>query len=176
MIDMYPKGPVADQTHATGGDPIQILQYFDADNYRSQWHPVFDNLWIQGGVRERVFFGAEPARAPTLNKVPLVKWNKRFCYVSSTHQMLPRRLHDVFGTAQSERLTGALLHTKFMSSIGQKSKEELLRRQHFENSALYAHYYEALIQNPDLWHEGACRYEGWQQLVDLGLMSMETWG
>lgn len=176
MIDMYPKGPVNDQTYTSGDDPTQLLQFFDADNYHSQWHSVFGNLWIQGGVRERMFFAQEPTRAPTLNKVPLVKWNRRFSYVSSTHQMLPGRLHDVFGTAESAVLSGALLHTKFLPSVGGKSKEELLRRQHFENSALYAHYYEALIQNPDLWHVGACRYEGWEQLVDLGLMSSETWG
>lgn len=175
MIDMYPKGLIADQTYTPGDDPIQKLTYFDGQGYRSQWHPVYGNLWIQGGVRERLFFVAEPARAPTLNKVPLVKWNRRFSYVSSTHQILPKRLHDVFADPKSEVMTGALLHTKFLPLIGEKSKEELRRQQHFENSALYVHYHEALTKNPDLWHEDACRYQGWQQLVDLGLMSMENW-
>ncbi len=175
MIDLYPKGPVADHAHAPGDDPVHALPYFDHDNHRSQWHPVYDNLWIQGGVRDRVFFKDEPGRAPTLNKTPLVKWHRRYAYVSSTHQVLPRRLHDVFGCSEDDRITGALLHTKFLNSVTPKSKEELLRRQHFENSALYVEYHEALAQNPDLWHPGACRYEGWQQLVDLRLMSKGYW-
>ena len=175
MIDLYPKGPVGDQPDQTPGDPLQQLPFFDHDNLRSVWHPVYDNLWIQGGVRDRVFFGEEPARAPTLNKTPLVKWHRRYAYVSSTHQILPRRLHDVFGGGGTERTTGALLHTKFLSGIVGKSEEELLRRQHFENSALYVKYHETLAENPDLWHPGACRYEGWRQLVDLGLMSTGGW-
>jgi len=173
MIDMYPQGAVADQTYAAGDDPIAVLGYFDHDNHRSQWHPVFDNLWIQGGVRDRVFFAADPGRAPTLNKVPLVKWDRRYTYVSATHQILPRRLHDVFAGPGAERQTGTLLHTKFLPMIADKSREELSRRQHFENSTLYTAYHTKLTQNPDLWHPDACRYQGWQKLVDLGLMSNE---
>ena len=175
MVDLYPKGAVGDQGNGPIDDPVQALQFFDHDNMRSVWHPVYDNLWIQGGVRDRVFFKYEPARAPTLNKTPLVKWHRRYAYVSSTHQILPRRLHDVFGNDDAKHATGALLHTKFLPTITTKSEEELLRRQHFENSALYVEYHEALTQNPVLWHPGACRYEGWQQLVDLGLMSKGDW-
>ncbi len=176
MIELYPRGPVGHGAYRPGTDPIQYLPYFDPDNYRSTWHPVYQNLWIQGGVRERVFFGSDPARAPTLNKTPLVKWDRRFAYVSSTHQILPRHLHDVFSTPQHDRLSGALLHTKFLDLIVEKSKEEQIRRQHFENSALYAEYHEALTKSPDLWYQGASRYESWQQLVDLGLMSKGSWG
>lgn len=175
LLDLYPKGPLQNATYAAGDDPTQTLNWFDADNYRSQIHSYYGNLWIQGGVRDRVFFRAEPQRAPTLNKTPLVKWHWRYAYVSSTHQILPRHLHDVFDFEGGSRASGVLLHTKFLPIIAAKSAEELQRKQHFENSTLYAGYHATLTENPDLWYEGSTRLEHPAQLVDLGLMSKGNW-
>ena len=154
---------------------LKVLQWFDADNYRAQVHRVFGNLWIQGGVRDRMFFGSQPERSPTLNKTPLVKWRRRFAYVTSTHQILPRRLNDVFDTGAGDRVSGVLLHTKFLPNIADKSAEELSRGQHFENSELYQPYYTALIDDPDLWAETSVKYDGASQLEALGLMTRGTW-
>ena len=175
MIDLYPKGPVAQVEYAAGSDPLSVLQWFDADNYRAKLHPVFGNLWIQGGVRDRLFFGSQPERSPTLNKTPLVKWKRGYAYVTSTHQILPRRLNDVFDQGRGDRVSGVLLHTKFLPNIGDKSLEELARSQHFENSDLYKPYYDALIQSPNLWSNSSVRYIDPQQLIDLGLMSQGKW-
>ena len=175
MLDMYPKGPVGQARHSAGQDPLKVLQWFDADNYRAQVHRVFGNLWIQGGVRDRMFFGSQPERSPTLNKTPLVKWRRRFAYVTSTHQILPRRLNDVFDTGAGDRVSGVLLHTKFLPNIADKSAEELSRGQHFENSELYQPYYTALIDDPDLWAETSVKYDGASQLEALGLMTRGTW-
>lgn len=171
MIDLYPKGPVNQSEFTRGADPLDFLQWFDAHNYRAKRHPVFGNLWIQGGVRARLFFETDPARAPTLNKTPLIKWNRRYVYVTSTHQTLPRKLDDVFSTGDRVLTSGVLLHTKFLPNVTIKSAEELTRKQHFENSVLYEPYYQRLIEVPDLWHEGSVRYEGSDQLEVLGLMT-----
>ncbi|SMX41390.1 glycosyltransferase family 2 protein [Octadecabacter ascidiaceicola] len=176
MLDMYPKGPVGQAQYETGTDPIQTVPWFDPDNYRAKLHPVFGNLWIQGGVRDRVFFGSQPERSPTLNKTPLVKWRRGYAYVTSTHQILPRRLNKVFDLGDQTNVSGVLLHTKFLPNIGEKSAEELSRAQHFENSDLYQPYYNALIDDPDLWFEGSAYYEGTAQLEALGLMTRGTWG
>ncbi len=173
MLDMYPKGSIAQATYEAGADPIAVLPWFDAQNYRERVHPIYENRWIQGGVRERIFFADAPERAPTLNKTPLVRWHWRYAYVSSTHQMLPRRLNHVFGTPA--RPTGVLLHTKFLPTICAKSAEEIHRRQHFENSDLYESYHQNLTTGPDLWAPTSCRYENWEQLVNIGLMSKGDW-
>jgi hypothetical protein len=175
MLDMYPKGPIAEARNAPTMDPLDVLAWFDAPNYREKIHPLYQNLWIQGGVRDRVFFAARPERAPTLSKVPLVRWHWRHVYVSSTHQMLPRRLNHVFDRADDRRVTGVLLHTKFLPDIMSKSQEELTRRQHFENSSHYSDYHAQLAQGPDLWSPQSQRYTGWAQLVALGLMSQGDW-
>jgi len=175
MLDMYPKGPLNQQEFTPGTDPLTVLQWFDTGNYRTQIQPRMHNLWVQGGPRERCFFQVDPARAPTLNKTPLVKWNRRFAWVNSTHALLPRHLNHVYDEPGYPRTTGILLHSKFLPEVVAKSTEEKARKQHFANSALYNNYYDRLAAGPDLWHPDAQHYEGWQQLEALGLMSRGRW-
>ncbi len=175
MLDMYPKGPLAGQDYAAGQDPMQVLPWFDGGNYVVQVQPLMRNLWIQGGVRARAFFAGEPRRAPTLNKVPLVRWDRSYAYVNSTHALLPRRLNAVFDAQGGEWLSGVLLHTKFLPVVVEKSREEQKRRQHFANSTLYDGYYDAVSASPDLWCAGSSCYTGWRQLEAMGLMSRGGW-
>lgn len=175
MIDLYPRGRLSERQYTAGQDPTEVLEWFDPCPHWVQRQPKLHNLWLQGGVRARCFFASEPERAPTLSKVPLVKWRRSYAYVSSTHTMLPRALNHVYDENGETKLTGALLHTKFLPGIVTKSPEEKQRREHFANSALYDAYYDAVSNDPDLWHEDAQRYEGWRQLVALGLMEAADW-
>ena len=175
ILDMYPKGPLAAQHYEPGQDPIKVLPWFDCGNYVVQVQPLMRNLWIQGGVRARSFFAREPRRAPTLNKVPLVRWDRGYAYVNSTHAILPRRLNAVFDETGGERISGVLLHTKFLPIVVQKSAEEKQRQQHFANSALYDDYYDNLAESPDLWCARSRRYTGWRQLEAMGLISRGGW-
>lgn len=175
MLDMYPKGPLGASDYQAGQNPTEVLQWFDSGNYSIIRQPRLENLWIQGGPRARAFFADEPRRAPTMGKVPLVKWNRRFAYVSSTHSILPRRLNHVYDENGGEKLCGVLLHTKFLPIITKKSAEEKQRGEHFANSDLYQAYYDGLIDNPDLWCANSSRYRGWRHLEALGLMSRGLW-
>nr|WP_206295683.1 glycosyltransferase family 2 protein [Pseudohalocynthiibacter aestuariivivens] len=175
MLDMYPKGPLDAQTYQAGSNPFEILQWFDGGNYMIQKKKELQNLWIQGGPRARNFFTTNPRRAPTMGKVPLVKWDRRYAYVSSTHSLLPRRLNHVYDDQGGEKTSGILLHTKFLHMIADKSAEEKNRGEHFANSALYDDYYDRLTQSPDLWCDGSTRLISWRQLEAMGLMSRGTW-
>lgn len=175
MLDMYPKGPLQDHPYSPGDDPMQVLGWFDGGNYMIQKQDKHQNLWIQGGVRARMFFGEDPRRAPTMGKVPLVKWHWRYVYVNSSHAILPRELNHVYDEDGGEKTSGILLHTKFLNTVVEKSAEEKARREHFNNSELYDGYYDALIDNPDLWCEHSTRITGWRQLEAMGLMSRGNW-
>ncbi len=175
MLDMYPKGQLSAQEYREGDDPFDILCWFDGGNYMIRRKPDLQNLWIQGGVRARRFFAAEPKRAPTMGKVPLVKWNRRFAYVSSAHSLLPRRLNRVYDCNGGEAASGVLLHTKLLHSVVERSGEEKQRQEHFANSALYDAYYDDLVQDPDLWCDHSTRLTGWRQLESMGLMSRGGW-
>jgi len=76
-----------------------------------------------------VFFPNAPEKAPALNKVPLIKWRRRYTYASSTHMVLPRGLNLVFDEDGGEKASGVLLHTKFLNTFSEKAIEELERGQ-----------------------------------------------
>lgn len=175
MLDLYPRGPLGSHAHQPGQDPTATLAWFDAGNHVMREQRPLGNLWIQGGVRARAFFGSEPRRAPTLGKVPLVKWHWRQAYLSSTHTLLPPALNHRHATDGGEPLSAILLHTKFLDPIVAKSAEEKTRGEHFANSRLYDAYYDALAQGPDLWCPRSTRYQGWRHLEALGLLSRGGW-
>ena len=175
LLDMYPKGPIDAQPYSPGQNPLEIASWFDAGNYTISRNRRFGNLWIQGGPRARMFFPDNPMRAPALNKIPLVKWDRRYAYVSSTHMLLPRGLNLVYDEWGGEKASGLLLHTKFLDTFSVKAQEELERKQHYANSHEYKAYAKGLTEQPDLWCKWSEKYINWRQLEILGLMSKGNW-
>lgn len=174
-VDLYPEGPVSAASYTPGDDPTETLGWFDAGNYQVQVQPRLRNLWIQGGARARAFFSTDPRRAPTLNKIPLVRWHWRYAYLNSTHTLLPARLNQVYATDGGMLTSGVLLHTKFLPGIIDRSRDEKARGEHFADAAQYANYYDRLTDDPVLHCPASSRYTGWRQLEALGLMSRGGW-
>lgn len=170
MLDIYPKGPLGAQDYAPGQDPSTVLPWFDPGPYRAQRQDPMGNLWVQGGARERVFFADRPERSPTLNKIPLIRWNRRYVYVNSTHSLLPPSLNRLYDGPGGAAPSGVLLHTKFLPEIIVKSREEKTRQQHFHTPEQFDSYYDQIGAAPDMWHDGSERYTGPERLVEIGLM------
>lgn len=175
LLDMYPKGRVDAQPYREGHDPLEIASWFDSGNYVIQRNARYGNLWIQGGPRQRVFFPDAPELAPALNKIPLVKWERKNTYVSSTHMLLPRGLNLVYDEWGGEKASGLLLHTKFLDTFTHKAREELDRRQHYNASVEYRAYADLMRDDPELWCKWSEKYINWRQLEILGLMSKGNW-
>lgn len=175
MLDMYPKGPLEDQPYQPGQNPMDIACWFDSGNYMISRNPVYGNLWIQGGPRSRVFFADTPERAPALNKVPLIKWDRRYAYVNSTHMLLPRGLNLVYDDRGGEKVSGVLLHPKFLDILADKAPEEAARMQHYADAFEYRTYAQKLSGDAQLWCKWSERYINWRQLEILGLMSKGNW-
>lgn len=176
MLDLFPKGPTEAATYHPGQDPTEVLSWYDSANYTIALKRDLGALWIQGGPRARAFLAETPQRSPTLTKVPFVKWHWRYAYLNSTHSLLPRHLNARFDAEGGEKLSGVLLHTKFLPGIGAKSAEEKHRREHFGEPAAFDAYYDALIAGADLWHPHASTWRGWRALEAEGLMSRGGWG
>ncbi|RLJ52123.1 glycosyl transferase family 2 [Litoreibacter meonggei] len=175
LLDMYPKGPIDSVKYEAGNDPFEHVHWFDSGNYTIQKNERYGNLWIQGGPRARAFFADKPERAPALNKVPLVRWDRSYAYVSSSHMLLPRGLNLVYDEWGGEKTSGCLLHAKFLDTFTSKSEEELKRKEHFANSHEYKAYHSGLVEDPDLWCKWSEKYINWRQLEILGLMSKGNW-
>lgn len=175
LIDFYPKGPIENYRYRPGDNPFEIARWFDPANYTIKKNGRMGNLWIQGGPRMRVFFADNPIKAPALNKIPLIRWERHYCYISSTHMALPRSLNLVYDELGGEKASGALLHTKFLPSFIDKAAEELDRKQHYANSAEYEAYHQNLHAGVNIWCEESVEYQDWQQLEDIGLISKGNW-
>lgn len=175
MLDLYPEGPLSQAQIAAGDDPLTVLRWFDPGNYGLRVQDRTGNLTIKGGPRARMFFQNDPRRAPTMNKIPLVYWNRRYTYVNSTHDLLPPRMNAVFANGGGERISGLLLHTKFLPEIIPKSAEEKDRKEHFTNSTLYDRYYDAVMADPVLHTAASEQLTSWRRLEALGLMSRGGW-
>jgi len=175
LLDMYSERPVEKTPYRSGTDPIKKLEYFDPGNYTMRRNKKYGNLWVQGGPRQRIFFEDNPERAPALNKIPLVKWQKGFVYVSSTHNLLPRGLNLVYDEWGGEKASGCLLHAKFLDILRDKALEELDRKQHYAASREYEAYSKKIGTGTRLWSETSAKFEDWRQLEELGLMSSGNW-
>jgi hypothetical protein len=175
LIDLYGKGAIA-QTHCdVGQDPIAAAPWFDPANYFYRRNDRYRNLWIQGGPRMRAFFPDRPMFAPALNKIPLVKWQAGNALISSTHCLLPRALNITYDEEGGERVTGALLHTKFLSMATEKVAEEVDRAEHFAGGREYRAYAQRIGDGLSLWSPHSVEYESWRQLTALGLIARGGW-
>jgi hypothetical protein len=175
MLDLFPKGPLDSHQYRPGQDPCAVLNWFDTGPYRATRQSPMGSLWLQGGVRERAFFADRPERSPTLNKIPLVRWNRWYAYVNSTHSLLPPRLNEIYEGPGGLQPAGVLLHSKFLPEIVGKSASEKQRQQHFHTPQDFDGYYDRLMGAPDLWHEKAQLYRGPAQLCAAGLMPRLQW-
>ncbi|WP_052265298.1 glycosyltransferase family 2 protein [Ruegeria sp. ANG-R] len=171
MLDLYPKGPLGAQSYDPQSDPTEVLRWFDPSPYRALRQTPMGNLWVQGGVRERMFFSDRPERSPTLNKIPLVRWARHYAYVNSCHSALPRSLNFAYDGPGGQAPSGVLLHTKFLPEVVEKSQIEKQRRQHFHDPDQFGAYYDGIIGGPDLWTPRSAELRDWRQLQDLGLMN-----
>lgn len=173
MLDMYSDKAVADTYYEEGTDPLKVCKYFDGYGYSKQYNPNYRNLYVQGGVRQRVFSKEKPSHAPALNKVPLVKWKWNYAYISSMHMMLPRRLNRCI---DERMVTGALLHFKFISQLDDKVKQEMVAKQHYNDSAEYKQY-GTVIEKKDLLYNKnvSVAFSGWKDLAKRGLLNLGGW-
>ncbi|MCA0271959.1 MAG: glycosyltransferase family 2 protein [Proteobacteria bacterium] len=175
VLDMYPRDGMTGETYLPGGNPFEIADHFDGGNYTISRNTWYGNLWIQGGPRARAMFADDPVNAPSLNKIPLVKWAWNYAYASSTHMLLPRGLNGTYDEWGGERSSGCLLHAKFLSTLPKKVSDEMERREHFADSREYSAYAEALRSEITLTNRWSEKYVNWRQLEILGLMSKGSW-
>lgn len=174
MLDLYPKGPLSTAVMNEGETPLDVLGWFDPDGYTYEYKSRYNHTSVRGGPRKRMFFANEPELAPHLHKTPLVLWKRHYTYASSTHLVMPNRLNNGFFEGNPAP-TGLLLHTKFLSEVISKSAEEKQRREHFIRTENYLSYYDGVMGDPVLWHDGSARLEPDTDFVERGLMQQGEW-
>ncbi|MGB0438499.1 MAG: glycosyltransferase family 2 protein [Paracoccaceae bacterium] len=170
LLDLYADDPTV---HHVG--PLHSDLLFDAGNYRISLNPEQKNLWIQGGARDRLFFGDHPQDAPALNKIPLVKWHWRYVYTSSTHALLPRGLNVVYSRTGVPRTCGLLLHTKMLHGFAARTFDALDHNEHFGMAREYRAYARGLRKDMRFRARPSRPMCDWRGFEALNLMSRGDW-
>ena len=168
LLDMYSDQSVAAASYSRGGNPLEVVNYFDIA-YRNmpfsfpdrpKGKPYTFEIFT-GGMRDRVFGKSNPPSI--LSKVPFFK-NTEGTYLS-------QGMHAINGATLSE-VQGVVFHTKFLSDFITEVEEECQREQHYGNAFYYKIFHQKLKETPDIqfYYEGSVKFENSQQLVELGLM------
>ena len=89
--------------------------------------------------------------------------------------LLPRGLNLVYDRLGGEKISGCLMHAKFLDSFPEKAAEEVQRREHFAKGREYEAYHQLGQGETGLWCDWSERYINWRQLEQLGLMSKGNW-
>jgi hypothetical protein len=173
LLEMYPRGRLSEAQYLPGDNPFVALRWFDPGGYRRTAHRRMGMTWIQGGPRERVFFRDRPDMAPTLNKLPLVRWRRDYAFWNGVHALLPRSLNAAH--EDSDVPQAVLMHSKFLNDAPHRAGQEKARREHFADPDAMSGYYDALAADPVLWTESSREYRDWRELEDAGLISRGRW-
>ena len=148
------------QYDVVGGPRLRLLFPFMHRHY-----PLLETMWQVGYfahflTRTPLPVGLRPA--PTLAKIPLVRWLPGTRY-QNPHATVPIELSGV---------TGVILHFKFFPDFYSRILSEVERREHWDSASEYARYWAKLRENPQLsfYYTGSMEYEGSEQLIRLGLL------
>jgi len=172
MVDMYSDRQPSENVCQSGGDPVAVCPLYDRSGYQSRFDPLSRTTWIKGGVRGRLFF-PDVWSGPALNKTPLVHWKAHFAYIKSSHELWPPRLNQPTRLGEP-RMTGALLHFKFLADFEGKLETETARQQHTVEYAAYTGLLDRGGEvRVDFVGGSTTRYEGWRSLLRDGLISTD---
>lgn len=167
MVDLYSERPVEDNVVGVGADPLSVCRLYDSHGYRHTRDKRTRTVWIKGGPRARTFFAGEDG-APALNKTPLVRWKRFSRFVQVAHRLWPANLND---SSRGDGLTGALLHQKFLSTVGQKLKDSNHVAEHDREYLRYAGFNS--VEN--LRTQDSREYNSSRDLVDDSLIGRIPW-
>jgi hypothetical protein len=100
--------------------------------------------------------------APTLTKIPFVRWLPGTCYQNS-HKTNPIKLADV---------TGVLLHFKFLEDFSARVERDIVEKRHGIWTNVLTRYQAKLTEDPSFgfFYPDSVAYEGSDQLVKLRLL------
>ncbi|NLS04532.1 glycosyltransferase family 2 protein [Rhizobium sp. P32RR-XVIII] len=159
MIDMYPSCAVEQaQFHGDSGMPWEVADLFDKDGY--EFRMKRQNMLMVGGPRLRKF-----GLNNQLMKSPLIFWDEACSLRQGIHKPLPY-------TRNFFPISAVLLHFKFFADFRAELADAISDGQHYDNSREYKAIATALHPKDtlDFQSEVSTRYEGPQQMIELGFM------
>jgi hypothetical protein len=175
VLEMYADDRASAVSLALDDNPLEVLPYFDPVGYACRGTGRLRSIPTQGGVQRRTLFADAPQNAPTLNRIPLVRWRWYFSYVAGTRLMVPGRLNTAHSTWHLNP-TACLLRCALLDDVA-----NLVTAASVEKTALVADgampSYPGLVKlrNLRLTHSASARFGSSQDLLRWGLLNPGQW-
>ncbi len=167
MVDFYADRPMEQVTYPHETSFLYATPFFDRGIYGFLKCSMPPGAQFYGGVRERCFWrnrnrGFSPS---TISKIPLIKWQKGFKYILSTHNMTPQ--------PPLASMRAGLLHFKMLGDFLSRCRVEVERGEHFDGARDYKAYLEVMEEGMLCFFDKniSCRYTGTGQLMSLGILN-----
>ncbi len=198
LLDMYPRGPLAEAHDRPGQDPLAVCPFFDSGyTFRPRpglpFCPPFPRVEPLGGPRLRLFYPEFLGNtALKIAGVKILRKLRDALRKTGLDLPLPAALppmlfkiplfrfrpglkiisSHVTSPLRLAAASGALLHFKFFSGFHAKALAEARRGEHFDGASEYGRYWRFLNKtDPVSFYCGASlEYAGSAQLAALGLI------
>ena len=171
-IEMYGDRPAEQLSLAPGQRPVELLPYFDPTGYVTSEPGLFFHTTVRGGPQRRALYGA---RAPALNRVPLVKWRWFYNYAAGTRLLMPRRVNRPHAPWHTTP-TACLL--RFASLNDPATLHRAAEAESFElvkDGGGASYPVEARLRVMSLKTDISTRFTGSEDLVEAGLLNPGQW-
>jgi hypothetical protein len=167
MVDFYADRSMDQVTYQQGTPFLYATPFFDRGPYAFAKCPLPPEVQFYGGVRHSCFWrnrnrGFSPS---TISKIPLIKWQKGYRYLLSTHNMTPQ--------PPLAAMRAGLLHFKMLGDFPSRCRIEVQRGEHFDGARDYKAYLEVMEEGSNCFFDEkvSLRYTGTGQLMALGILS-----
>jgi hypothetical protein len=167
MVDFYADRPMDQLIYQPGTSFLYSTPFFDRGPYGFLKCSLPPGAQFNGGVRERCFWrnrnrGFSPS---TISKIPLIKWQKGYKYLLSTHNMTPQ--------LPLASIRAGLLHFKMLGDFLSRCRVEVARGEHFDGARDYKAYLEVMEEGTLCFFDEkiSLRYTGTGQLLSLGILN-----
>ncbi|NEP72057.1 MAG: glycosyltransferase [Okeania sp. SIO2G4] len=169
LLDMYSDKAIAETHYQKGENFLEVCPYFDRQFYHTKKEkagPYQNHIGYFGGVRQRVF-GEQGAYY--LTKVPLIKYDLNLVLTGGQH----------YTNCPEDKIAGewgCLLHFKYFSSFSGYVKDQVERKEHYNQGMQYLEYAKGIDKNHNLTlynPKYSLQFKNSQQLLDLGIMKIQ---
>lgn len=174
MLDMYSERRAEQNVCPPGSHPLSVCRLYDSSGYDACLDPYTRTTWIKGGVRGRIYFD-DIWKGPALNKTALVHWRRHYAFLKSTHEVWPYRVNAPSARAGG-KVSGALLHFKFLADMNVRLSQESMRQQHTSEYGAYTSRLGAEAASSGFVGVQTARFETWRSLLrDQLIVSDGEW-
>jgi len=175
VVDAYGERPARLIDVSEDRPPQTLLPYFDRFGYQTEEAAPSLDVPILGGVQRRALYGDTPRRAPPLNRIPLVKFDKNVFYVASTRQLVPYRMNTPHSKWHSTTTACLMRYAMLGDEVSLHLAKQAEGGQLYPDQATTLYPGSEKMASMALKNQNSAVFRSSQDLLACGLLNNGQW-